>query len=263
VLLVTIFRCSAFERPAVTHQLNRQPVEQLRMRRRLALHAEVVERGDDAGPKDRRPLPIHRHPRGERVLLGDDPAGEVETIRLPVNFERRQHGGNARLDRLLGLQELAAMMTECRPRILRRPLPHHKRGRILRPLLQLADFLRLLRQLGLLEQELVFQTRALLLGELVRIDGEQSFDLRRQIAGLGAAGIRGNRDAKPAQRAGKVPAEGHRDRKRVGIERLLQHEHRRVPLTLPAVDRPARLRVSVHGHRSRRRVVAEAVVRKL
>ncbi len=54
--------------PAALDELERQPVEQLRMRRRLAHLAEVARRADDAFAEMMLPDPVHHHARGQRIV---------------------------------------------------------------------------------------------------------------------------------------------------------------------------------------------------
>ena len=69
------------EAPAVVHEFDGQPVEQFRMRRRLALRAEVFGRRHQAGAEVRLPDAIDdRAGRGRRAAI-DQPAGEVEPRR--------------------------------------------------------------------------------------------------------------------------------------------------------------------------------------
>ncbi len=62
--------------PAAVHQLDRQPIEQLRMRRRLAVHAEIVLGGDERDAKMPQPDVIHGHSGSQRVFAGRDPPGK-------------------------------------------------------------------------------------------------------------------------------------------------------------------------------------------
>ncbi len=67
------------DRPAAIHNLRREIIEQLRMRRRLAGDAEVVNRLDDAPAEQVMPNPIHRHARNERVAGINHPLGQGHT----------------------------------------------------------------------------------------------------------------------------------------------------------------------------------------
>ena len=68
--------------PAVLHEISGQPVEQLRVGRRLAVEAKVARRVHDTLPKVVLPDAVDEDPRGQRVLsigqvtgLGDAAAG--------------------------------------------------------------------------------------------------------------------------------------------------------------------------------------------
>ena len=49
------------------------------MRRLFAHVTEIAGRGDDAFAEMVVPQPVHQHPRSERVVAGDDPAGKSQT----------------------------------------------------------------------------------------------------------------------------------------------------------------------------------------
>ena len=61
------------ERPARLDQAQRQVVEQLGMRRRSAIAAEIARRVDDAGAKVVLPEPVHQDARRQRVVRANDP----------------------------------------------------------------------------------------------------------------------------------------------------------------------------------------------
>ena len=71
-------------RPTVVHELHRQPIEQLRMSRRLALHAKILNRFHDAVTENLGPPAIHRDTRHERIASVDEPLCQ----RQPVAFAR-------------------------------------------------------------------------------------------------------------------------------------------------------------------------------
>ena len=75
----------ALPAPAGRHELRRQPVEQLGVRRRFALEAEVLRRGDQAPAEELLPDRIDGHAGGERVGRVDEPAGQV----VPIGLARR------------------------------------------------------------------------------------------------------------------------------------------------------------------------------
>ena len=95
--------------PARRDELGGQPVEQLGMRRRRPLRAEVVLGLDQAPAEVRLPDPVDRHPRRQRVRAdrpasGPGPAGSGR----PDGRERRQDGGDARADGVPRAGEVAA-----------------------------------------------------------------------------------------------------------------------------------------------------------
>ena len=92
---VTILRTSAFVSQPLFPEVDRQPIEQLRMRRPLALGAEVGRRADDARAKEHLPDAIHGDPRGERILAASRSTGPAPAIGRRVGGGRRQHGRRA------------------------------------------------------------------------------------------------------------------------------------------------------------------------
>ena len=78
--------------PALTHEFGGQPVEQLRMRRRLARGPEVIGRADQTDAEKLAPDVIDRDTAGERMLRRDEPFGEIQTVRLLLHglCHRRQ-----------------------------------------------------------------------------------------------------------------------------------------------------------------------------
>src|SRR5437762_2207269 len=65
-----------FDAPALTDELDGQPVEELGMRRPCAGGAEVARRRDEAAAEMIVPDPVHHHARGERILGTRDPIGQ-------------------------------------------------------------------------------------------------------------------------------------------------------------------------------------------
>jgi hypothetical protein len=80
--------------PAAGDEVARQPVEQFRVRGRLAGGAEVVGRGDQAGAEEFAPDVIDGDAGGQRVVRRDKPAGEVEAAGQGLGGCR--HGGQGR-----------------------------------------------------------------------------------------------------------------------------------------------------------------------
>ena len=84
--------------PAVFDKLDRQPIEQLRMRRPLALHAKIVRRGHDPAAEVMLPESVDDHASGQRMIGPREPIGELRSA-----AGRRLAAMNAaRADRLLG-----------------------------------------------------------------------------------------------------------------------------------------------------------------
>ena len=83
--------------PSAVDEFTGQPVEQLRIDRRLALCSQVVEDTTEPGPEELLPHAVHHGSSGERVIARDQPLGEIEpgqfaTIGLWPNQERRKSG---------------------------------------------------------------------------------------------------------------------------------------------------------------------------
>ena len=64
--------------PVAIHELDREPVQQFRMRRRFSALAEVEYGGDQRLAEVAQPDVIDRDPRRQRIVLRGDPAGERE-----------------------------------------------------------------------------------------------------------------------------------------------------------------------------------------
>src|SRR4051812_9700303 len=62
--------------PIVFHELVRQPIEQLGMRRRLTHRAEIVARRDDSLAEMMLPKAVDNNSRGERMIGQRQPAGQ-------------------------------------------------------------------------------------------------------------------------------------------------------------------------------------------
>src|SRR5262245_36178535 len=70
---------NALHAPAAVHELGSEPIEQLRMRWRLAVLAEVSDAGDDRTAEMAQPDMVNRHSRGKRIFAARDPTRESET----------------------------------------------------------------------------------------------------------------------------------------------------------------------------------------
>ena len=58
--------------------LTRQPVQQFRVRRLLALRAKILRRGDQPAAEELRPHPVDCDPRCERIVLRDNPPRQIQ-----------------------------------------------------------------------------------------------------------------------------------------------------------------------------------------
>ena len=54
------------------------------MTRQLALIAEILGGAYQAATEEGRPLSVHCHPRGKRLIAADQPAGEIEAENLTL-----------------------------------------------------------------------------------------------------------------------------------------------------------------------------------
>ena len=86
--------------PAGADELGRQPVEQLGVRRRLALDAEVLGRLDQARAEMVLPDPVDGHAGRQRVVGTSQPARQAEAVARRAGGQRRQARRDARLDLL-------------------------------------------------------------------------------------------------------------------------------------------------------------------
>ena len=93
--------------PLFAHQLGGQPVEQLGVRRQLALRAEFLARPHDAGAEDGFPKAVRGHARRERIGVVHQPAREREAVLRRSGGEGRKRRGHALLH-LLGQREIIA-----------------------------------------------------------------------------------------------------------------------------------------------------------
>ena len=88
----------AFHVPAVVHEIDGEPVEQLGMRRALALEAEIIRCAHQPGTEEHLPHLIHKHAGSERVLLRRDPLREADAILRQAFWPRRNGGWSTALD---------------------------------------------------------------------------------------------------------------------------------------------------------------------
>jgi hypothetical protein len=84
--------------PVVFDEVDRQPVEQLRMRRRFALQAKIFARANQARAEIRLPDAVDDRPRRGRTFLIDEPLREIQP-RWILALQRVQKARRSRLDR--------------------------------------------------------------------------------------------------------------------------------------------------------------------
>ena len=85
-----------FYAPARVHKLAGEPIEQLGMRRRFGLHAEVLRRGDNAVAEIGLPHTIHEYARGGRRFRIGDPFRQGEARVIRAGRQRMQECWGAR-----------------------------------------------------------------------------------------------------------------------------------------------------------------------
>ena len=95
--------------PALQHELDGQPVEKLRVRRPLALRAEVLDCADEAAAEEGLPVAV-----GRDVLVSGfsglyEPPGEAEPVRRLVVGQAAERGRHRRVDALARAHEAAAV----------------------------------------------------------------------------------------------------------------------------------------------------------
>src|SRR6185503_5268135 len=91
---------------------------------------KIIECANETVTEEGRPIPVHGHAGGERIIGGDEPFGELETIFRRAGRELRQEGGNAGFNAILRLKELTAIVQKSRTWIVRRTFAHDECRRI-------------------------------------------------------------------------------------------------------------------------------------
>ena len=95
--------------PALGHEFARQPVEQFRMRGRLAADAKVIGRRHQAAAKVELPETVDEYARRQRMIGPRQPVGQLPAIGWRLfRGDRRQGHGIARLNRFAAAAQLAA-----------------------------------------------------------------------------------------------------------------------------------------------------------
>ena len=94
-----------FDAPAIFNEIDCEPVEQLRMRRRTPRVSEVTERFHDPASEVMMPDTIDEDPRRERMVGLSQPAGERQPASARLALSVRRNGFGRRRDRLENLGE--------------------------------------------------------------------------------------------------------------------------------------------------------------
>ena len=108
-------------------ELHGQPVQEVRMRWRRALCAEVFERLDEAPSEKLFPETIDHHARRERVVGVDEPLGEAQPVARQVVGERHDRGRHVGRHGVFRCQPVAAMKYTRRPSPIWRAFLHDGR----------------------------------------------------------------------------------------------------------------------------------------
>ena len=119
-----------FHIPAAFAEFHGQPIQQLRMRGRIALTTEIFTRANDTGAKNRLPKQIRDDPRHQRVLRVRQPAREPEPIRRSVRGQRMQRSRSARRDFLAKVEVVSAALNVGLAHLARRHFGHHRYCRV-------------------------------------------------------------------------------------------------------------------------------------
>ncbi len=97
------------------------------MRRLLPLDTEILRGLHQADPEELLPEPVHRHPRGERVLRGHQPLCQAEPVGRSALRGGRQPLGHLRAD-LLALEGVFTALQDMGLPRFRAILHHQGRG---------------------------------------------------------------------------------------------------------------------------------------
>src|SRR4051794_33062153 len=102
--------------PAGFYESDRQPIEQLRMRRAFAIYTKIAWCADDSGAEVTLPDAIHHNSRGQRVVrIGDpfrqgNPVATRRVLTIAIGLQdsalaltRREESRESRLDNFSGL----------------------------------------------------------------------------------------------------------------------------------------------------------------
>ena len=119
-----------FHIPAAFAEFHGQPIQQLRMRGRIALTTEIFTRADDTGTKNRFPKQIRDDPRHQRVLRVRQPSREPEPIRRSALGQRMQRSRSARRDFLAKVEVISAALNVGLAHFAGRHFGHHRHRRV-------------------------------------------------------------------------------------------------------------------------------------
>ena len=111
-------RYEALDVPAVLHELNCEPVEQVGVAGEFPLRPEVGTGPDQADAKELLPETIDCNARGERMFSVDQPVREVQTVIVAIlgpGWKRWEEGRNVTADLLPGVIVLPAFHNEAFP----------------------------------------------------------------------------------------------------------------------------------------------------
>ena len=89
--------------PAALDELDRQPVEQLRVRRPFALRTGIVERARQAIAEKQIPEPVHEHACSQRILRLHQPVRQIQPVGALLRDERWQKMRRGRQHDLAGV----------------------------------------------------------------------------------------------------------------------------------------------------------------
>ena len=108
------------EAPAAVHELDGQPVEQLGMRRRLALRAEVFAGRHEPGAEIGLPDPVDERPRRRRRVAARPATSRTSGAMpaAPLRAAGCRNAGTPGVDGLRRLEEIAALEHVRRARLL-------------------------------------------------------------------------------------------------------------------------------------------------
>ena len=96
-----------FEVPVHAHEFGRQPIKQLDIGGWLTLGAEILCGFHDANAEILFPNAVHRHARSKRIVCGDQPTRQGETVWRRALREGMENGRGSRANQLALAQEPA------------------------------------------------------------------------------------------------------------------------------------------------------------